>query len=176
MTQVTLHDASGEDAKVIEGKLQTKSIVETQLESISASNGQAYSYTSTYSATSGQEIMTIKNDIKQHMHIDQVWVSGAAAAIFSIGHVTSGTPGGTTITGNPLNHDLSEVADTTAFGNAEVTGTVVVADEAWLLAPAGQTVPFDLEGAWIFAKDDVFGIRVDTSTVVHVTVILHMDD
>ncbi len=177
MVETVIHDPDGPAARVIDGKLQTKSIVETQLENISAEKGQAYAYTSTF-ATGGAnvEVMTIKNDLNQHMHIDQVWVGAIDLAIFSIGHMSSGTPAGTVITGNPLNHDLSKVADTTAFGNASVTGSVVVKDMAWLQTPADTTILFDLEGAWIFGKDDVFGVRCETNTTVYVTVILHMDD
>ena len=179
MSNSVITDGSGAGAAkatVKDGKLHVKSISQTALEDVSAEVGQAFSYTSTFATGgTGIEIMTIKNDVNQHMHIDQVWIGAADLAVFSIGKMTSGTPAGTTITGSPLNHDLSRVADTTAFGNASVTGSVVNNDMAWLQVPADQTILFDLEGAWVFGKDDVFVIRCDTNTTVYATVICHMD-
>ena len=175
MTQVTIHDPNGTASFVREGRLFVKAISQTALQDVSAEKGQAFSYTSTYAATAGQEILTIQNLLNQHMHIDQVWLSSLAAAVFSIGPVSSGSPSGTPITGVALNQDLSKVADTTAFGNASVTGSVVVTDAAWLGTGVGASQRFDLEGAWVFGKDDVFGIRCDTTTTVYATVIVHFD-
>ncbi len=176
MVDVVIHDPDGPSVGVIDGQLRVSAISQTALQNVSAEKGQAYAFTSTF-ATGGTdvEVMTIKNDLNQHMHIDQVWIGAVDLAVFSIGHMTSGTPTGTTITGHPLNHDLSKVADTTAFGNAAVTGSVVNTDMAWLQVPADQTLAFDLEGAWVFGKDDVFVVRCVTNTTVYVTVIVHMD-
>jgi hypothetical protein len=177
MVDVVIKSADGPAADVIRGKLQTKSVIETQLENVSDVSGLSFSWTSTL--TTGDtviECITIQNDaVDKHLHIDQIWLGAVDLAVFAWGKVTSGTPAGTTIVGQPLNLDLSKVAEATAFGNASVTGTVVVANNAWLQVPADQTLIFDLEGAWILGKDDKFGIRCDTNTTVYITVIGHYD-
>ena len=89
--------------------------------------------------------------------------------------MTSGTPAGTTITGEPLNHDLTRVANTTAFGNASVTGTVVFGTRATILTVADDQKFVDLEGAWILGKDDVFVVQSAFDDTPFCTVIGHFD-
>lgn len=178
MVDVVIHDSDGTAAKVnSENQLTVKAIIETQLESTSDVDGLAFSYTSTF-ATGGTdiEVMTIRNDSSElDFHIDQIWIGSADLAVWTAGVMTTGTPAGTTITGNPLNVDASKTADTTAFGNASVTGSVVLTTMAHFQTPPDQTIVFDLEGAWIFGKDDVFVLACATSTTIFATVIGHFD-
>lgn len=179
MVDVVIKDSNGPAARVnAEGQLTTKSIVETQLENTSDTSGLAFSWSSTF-ATGGTdiEVLSIQNDSSDlDFHIDQVWLAAAAAATFSLNRMTSGTPAGTTITGRPLNVDQGKTAEVTAFGNASVTGSVAGDLKAHILVPASQTILVDLEGAWIYGKDDVFFIGCATNTTIFATVIGHFDE
>ena len=180
MVDTKITDGSGKGGGAVTvagGRIFTKSVQQTALEDVSAETGQAYVYSSTF-VTGGTdvEVLAITNDIKQHLHVDQVWLQAAAAATFKVGWMSSGTPAGTTIIGGPLNADLSQTADTTAFGNAAVTGTILLANGfAYMACPADAPVMYDMEGAWVGGKNDTFVVSCETNTTVRVTVIAHMD-
>lgn len=176
---VIIKDPSGAAAGVNdEGQLNVKAIVESELTNTSEEDGLAFTWTSTVSTGDlVTEIMTIKNDSSDlRLHFDQIWIGAQITeGRFEAGIVTSGTAGGTTVTGRPLNNDLAKVADATAFGDASVTGGLAGTTMAILMTAPGQGAAFDLEGAWIFGKDDVFFVRSNTNGVVHVTVTGHFD-
>ena len=177
MVDVVIKDADGNSVGQVNGRLNTKSIVETALEHVSAEDGLAFSWSSSF-ATGGADVecFTLNNDaIGKHLHIDQIWLGASANAVFTWGFVSGGTPAGTSVVGKPMNHDLTQVAEATAFGDAAVTGSVVVDSDAYFQCLANQTYRHDLEGAWILGRDDKFGISCDTSATVYITVIGHFD-
>ena len=179
MVDVVIHAPDGTPAGVTaDGHLAVAAIVETQLEHVSAEDGLSFSWSSTF-ATGGTdiEVLSIQNDASDlFLHLDQAWLAATGAATFSLNRMTSGTPAGTIITGSPLNFDRLKTAESTSFGDASVTGTVVGDVVAHILVPASQSVFVDLEGAWVLGKDDVFFLGCATSTTVFVTIIGHFDE
>ena len=179
MVDVTIKDPDGPAARVVDKMLLVKAVSQSALEDASAEKGQAFVYPISYLTTAAnQEVMAITNDIKQHMHVDQVWVQSDIATIFKVGWQDKGTPAGTTLIGGPINDHLGETADTTAFGNAEVTGTIVLKPGfAYLGCPASTTpVKYDMEGAWVTGKSGTFVVScVTDAATIQVTVIVHMD-
>ncbi len=179
MVDVVVKSADGKSVSVSDdGKLEVFAIQETQLEHTSAIHGQAFAWYSTYTVGSaGEEIISIKNDSSDLLlHLDQVWIGSSTAGEFSLGYLLTGTPGGTTITGVPLNKDKSKTADATAFGSASVTGSLTFTTLANILNVAAGMERVDLEGAWILGKDDTFVISaiIDTN-LTYCTVIGHFD-
>lgn len=178
MVDVVIKSADGKSANVDDdGHLEVFAIQETQLEHVSSNHGQAFAWYSSYAmGAANEEIMTIRNDSSTLLlHLDQVWIGGLILAQWKIGYMSSGTPAGTTITGIPLNKDKGQTADATAFGNASVTGTVVLDTMATILTIDDIGQRFDLEGAWILGKDDVFVISGVIQDTPFATVIGHFD-
>lgn len=179
MVDVVIKGADGQDVKVNkDGQLVTKAIVESELENASESTGLAFSWSSRF-ATAGTdlEVLSIRNDSNDKLlHLERVWLGAAAAAEWTLNRMTSGTPAGTTVIGRPLNVDADKTADATAFGDASVTGSLAGDVKGRLLTPAGQTLPFDLSGAWIYGKNDTFFIGCLTNTTISVTLIGHFGD
>jgi hypothetical protein len=92
---------------------------------IAEEDAQVYFWTSSYSASSGDEIIYIKNTSKDKLlMIDQIIVGGVVTSLFEMFEV-SGTAGGTVITGVNSNLSSGNVADAAAYGNASVTGLTI---------------------------------------------------
>ncbi len=181
MADVVIRDPASQRGAVVnkEFQLVTKSIVETELENVSNVDGLSFSWSSTAIATAANgEIMAITNDsAEKFLFIDQVWVGADIASQFKFGHVTAGASTGTAIIGLCINDDADKTAPATAFGNALVTGlTGFAAGSPNILAPANDTKVMDLEGAWIYGKDDTFYITAVTTGIYAATVIGHYHD
>lgn len=162
-----------------DGEALTRAIVETEIEHISANDSDAFSWFSSFATgTTDIEVLTIQNDHAiKNLVIEDMWLAAADAAILIIGHVTSGTPAGTTVTPVCLNRAAIKTAQATAFGNASVTGTVVVAS-IWEVPLAADAEPYHLEthGALLLGKDDRVGISCSTSTTPRITVFGYFAD
>lgn len=162
-----------------DGEALTRAIIETEIEHVSANNSDAFSWFSSFATgTTDIEVLTIQNDhATKDLVIDLMWLAAVDTAILTIGHVTSGTPAGTTVTPVCLNRGAIKTAQSTSFGNASVTGTVVVAN-IWQIPLVAAAAPFLLttKGALLLGKDDTFGISCSTSTTPRITVFGYFAD
>ena len=162
-----------------DGEALIRAIVESAMEHESAESSAAFSWFSSFATgTTDIEVLTIQNDhTTKDLVIERMWLAVADTAILTIGHVTSGTPAGTTMVPTCLNRGAIKTAQATAFGNASVTGTVVVAS-IWEVPLVADAAPFDLvtEGAILLGKDDIFGISCSTSTTPRITVFGYFAD
>ncbi len=154
-----------------DGHGEVVAITEAGFEHASEKDGLSFSWNSTYSATGGQEIISIQNDDNdRHLHIVSVMVSSDTSSLFTLFEVTSGTPAGTTITGQNLNLDSGKVAEETAFGNASVTGGLSGNTLSLAYVATGDSEMMHLDSALILAKNDVVAVTLATSGVAAITV------
>lgn len=162
-----------------DGEALTRAIVESAMEHESAINSGSFSWFSSFATgTTDIEVLTIQNDHPtKELVIEAMWLAVADTAILTIGHVTSGTPAGTKVTPVCLNRGAVKTAQATAFGNASVTGTVVVGN-IWQIPLVADAAPFELvtRGALLLGKDDIFGISCSTSTTPRITVFGYFAD
>ena len=162
-----------------DGEAVVRAIVESEMEHVSARHSASFAWATTF-ATGGtdRDVLTIQNDHpNQGLIIEKIFLGADAAGVFTVGHVTSGTPAGSTVTPTCLNRGAVKTAQATAFGDAEVTGTVVTAN-IWTVAVLADAPPFviDTEGALLLGKDDIFGIACSTSVTINITVLGYFAD
>ena len=139
---------------------------------ISRDCAQSYTWVSTFSACTGEEVIYVKNTSSTlKLYIDSISLSSVNAAVWTIFHVTSGTAAGTTITGKNLNLASSNSADACAKGNASVTG--VLAGDTLFLERTGAQEHLDIiiNDTLILGQNDEIAITyVGTAGVVETTV------
>ena len=173
---VTRDPVTGTGQKVTsQGQAVVRAITETDIENAS-NEGLAFSWSSTYSATGGQEIISLQNDdAGRHLHISRIQISTDTASLFTLLEVTSGTPGGTGITAQNLNLDSGKAAEETAFGNASVTGSLTGNILELLRVGADGIGLMDLQSSLILAKNDIVAITMATTGVPAVTIFGHYE-
>jgi len=172
---VDIRDAQTSSAAKVDslGRLSTLAVTRPDFVHIAATTQQVYSFSSTF-ATGGTdiEVISIKNDSSTLvLQVVSILVSAAAVTTWTLFEVTSGTPGGTSLT--PVNLDLESgnAAEATAFGNAAVTGSLAGNTLSSHLTPANSAVRIQIDGTLRIHKDDVIAITASANTTVHVTVI-----
>jgi hypothetical protein len=154
--------------------LETRAVTESDLEFASESKGKAYSVSSTYAATGGQEVLSFKNTSQTDCFIvDEITVGSSVATAFTLFEVTSGTAGGTSITPQNLNLGSGNNAAATAFGNASVTGSLSGNTLLLDTVPANTSILLDLRGALILGQDDEIAVTTSATGTVYVTIIGH---
>ncbi len=154
-----------------DGHATVVAITETGFEHASEEEGLAFSWVSSFGALAGEETISIQNDDNdRHLHISHVEYGNDLATLLTFFEVTSGTPGGTSITAQNLNLASGKVAEETAFGNLAVTGSLSGNNLGLGYVPASQSVRFDWLSGLILAKDDKFAITQGSSGICAVTV------
>ena len=145
-------------------RLRTTSVASPRAYYISREDGQTYSWTSSYSASSGDEIIYIKNtDTERKLFIDIMRFSAVNTALFEVFEVT-GTASGTAITGKNLNLSSGSVADATSYGNNAVTG-ITIGDRITLVrVPANGVHDLNFENALILGFNDAIAVTYTGST------------
>jgi hypothetical protein len=155
-------------------QLQVRAITESDLEFASESKGKAYSISSTYAATAGDEVISFKNTSQTDCFIlDEITVGSSVASSLTLFEVTSGTAAGTTVTPQNLNLSSGNSAAATAFGNASVTGSLTGNTLLLDTVPANTSILLDLRGALILGQDDEIAITAGATGTVYVTLIGH---
>lgn len=156
-------------------QLLVAGVVESEVEFISENQGKSFSWYSGFT-TGGTdvEVLSLQNtSTNDNLIIDEIIVSADAACIFTLFEVTSGTAGGTAITGKNLNLGLGLSASQTAYGNAAVTGSLSGDNIASVSTVANETVVLDVKSGLILGQDSEIAITASANTVVRVTVIGH---
>jgi len=158
-----------------DGETLVRAINESEMEHISATESDSFTWQSGYAATGGEEVLTIENTENDRvLVIEKVFlsVSATASTVFTVGDVLSGTPAGTTITPACFNRETvkSGTSRSSAFGDASVTGTVVITPKWKIPVAVDGTAIIDTEGAWLLGKGDALGVSSSVTAVVSVTV------
>ena len=114
---------SGKEAKVnAKNRLDVTSATLSQRALTSVADGLTFTWTTSFSAATGNEVIYIKNTSKDKLlFIDKVTMNSVNACLFELFQVT-GTASGTPITGKNTNLTSSNVAAVESFGEAAVTG------------------------------------------------------
>lgn len=138
----------------------------------SSDHGATFSWSSTYAATGGQYVMSIKNtDTTKNLHLQKIVASNSAASIWTVSKLVSGTPAGTSITGQNMNFNSGISANTASFGNASVTGITTVEKILLFSQPANSTFAAMCDGNIIITTNQTICISPATTGTVTVTVI-----
>ena len=166
---------SGNLADVNDDKqLEVRAVTESDLEYASEAKGKAYSWSSTYAATGGQEVISIKNTSQTDcLIIDEIVVANSVASAFTLFEVTSGTAAGSAITGQNLNLGSGNSAAATAFGGASVTGSLTGNTILLESVAANAGAILDLRGALVLGQDDEIALTASATGTVYVTIIGH---
>ena len=174
MTTIKSGDG-GDVANVTKDKqLMTSSVSETSLEFASKSKEKAYSWTSTYAATGGQQVISIKStSTTDVLVIDEIVVGSSAANVFTLFKVDSGTAAGTPVTGLNLSLQSGKTASASAFGNASVTGSLAGSAIAYDGGPADTFETLDLLGSVVLSQNDEIAVTAAVTGTVYVSVIGH---
>ena len=156
-------------------QLLVAGVVESEVGFVSETKGKAFSWYSGFT-TGGTdvEVLSLKNtSTNDNLIIDQIIVSADAACIFTLFEVTSGTAGGTSITGKNLNLGLGLSASQIAYGNAAVTGSLSGDNIASVSTVANDNTVIDVKSGLVLGQDSEIAITASANTVVRVTVIGH---
>lgn len=168
---------SGRLAKVNDKRrlaVSSSSFSESSL--VAFSEGGTFNWTSTYSATSGDEVIYVKNtSTTKVMVIDKIAVSSVNAGFFELYQV-SGTASGTTITGKNTNLTSGNVAAATALGNASVTGLTIGDKIDHARVPASSRATMELRDVLILGQSDAIAVTYTGSTgIADVTITGYYD-
>jgi len=171
---VLLQDGTGSGvlAKVTaDNRLRTDGVSEGPLEHASEKGDAAYFY-STYSASTGEEVISIKNgEADKSLRITRIIFGCDANCRFDVFEVTSGTAAGTTLTYQNPNLDSGTVHSGTFFGNASVTGSLSGNILSSIFCLANTTTQVFIEGSLQLSNGDEIAITVTgSSPVVYLSV------
>ena len=103
---IKIDDGGGSGRSAVVDKnqhLETSATTSSESHFVALHKGQTYIWTSSYSASTGNEVIYIKNDSKnQYLIIDKVTVNSVLTGLFEL-YSATGTSSGTTITGANTN-------------------------------------------------------------------------
>jgi hypothetical protein len=155
-----------------DNQLVVRAITQPDVEFYSEIKGDAYTWNSSYSATGGQEVISLKNtSSSKDLIIEEIIVGSTVNQVWTLFEVTSGTAAGTTITGQNLNLGSGNVASQTAFGNASVTGSLTGNNILFAQSLANEGKILDLKGALILKLGDEIALTANTTGTVYVTIV-----
>jgi len=165
----------GNVADVTDDKqLKTASVSESSIEFASKVKQKAYSWSSSYAATGGQEVISLKNTApSDQLIIDEIIVGSSVANVFTLFDVDSGTAAGTTVLGKNLNLNSGNTASATVFGNASVTGSLSGSVIAYEGVAANGFAPLDLLGSVVLSQNSEVAITASATGTVYVTILGH---
>ncbi len=174
MAQIQDGTGSGVLAKVnSENQLFTRSVSDGPLEDASEKGRAAYFY-STYSPSTGDEIISIKNtESTEELHITRIIYSCTVATTFTLFEVTSGTAAGSTLTYQNPNLNSGTAKSNTSFGNASVTGSLAGNNLITTRLAADSSFELFIEGSLVLLNGDEVAITATTSgsPIIYITII-----
>ena len=108
-------------------ELEVRADVNTRGAIVSDTDEETYIWTSSYNATSADEIIFVKNTSKvKRLFIDEIIVGGVLSGLFEVFDATgTSTQAGTGSTGQNLNLSSSKTPESTSMGNAAVTAVTL---------------------------------------------------
>lgn len=157
--------ATNEAAVDSQARLVVRAIADSDMQQANG-HGRGFTFHSSYSATNDHEIFYLQNN-GVDIHVHTITVSTSASGVFQIFRQTSGTAAGTVITGKNGIIGRLIMSDVTAFGDAEVTGTVT--GDVIEGQDIGTSVPFVFQMEDLVIPDtEAIVVRCLTTGVIHV--------
>jgi len=145
-------------------RLATSAATLNQRALVSVKDGQTYTWTTSWSADTGEDVIYIQNTSKDKLlFIDKVTVNAVLTALFEL-YVATGTAAGTALTGVNTNLTSNNVAAANAFGGAEVTGTTDGARIDLARIPALGRADMELEDILILGFNDAISLKYTGGT------------
>jgi len=154
------------------GRLEVAAFSESAIQD-AADLGNAYTISSTYAATAGQEVIYIQNtSASLHFHVVSIAAGSTIDTLWTLFKVTSSTAaGGTALTERNRNLSSADNAPMNSFGDATVTGGLTgnTLDHWYTLA---DTTPFiyPFRGGLRLDENDAIALTVDANGTVAVTI------
>lgn len=148
-------------------RLNTSAKTASRAYYLSRDQGEAFTFTSSYSSTSGDNIIYIKNtNNDKRLYIDHIHLSAINAGLFEMFNV-SGTASGTSITAQNLNLTSNKAASATSLGDAAVTGITLGGRITMARVGAIGSSDLNMENVLILGFGDAIAIRyTGTSGIV----------
>lgn len=156
---------SGKSARVnAKNRLDVTAAILTQRALTAVLDGQTYTWTTSWSAATGNEVIYIKNTSKDKLlFIDKVTINSVNDGYWELFEVT-GTASGTSITGKNTNLTSSNVAAAEAFGEAAVTG-ITLGDRIDLMRlNAGNRSDMNLQDVLILGFNSAIALEYTGAT------------
>jgi hypothetical protein len=127
-------------------------------------DAETYTYSTSYSAATGNEVLYIKNTSKtKKLIIAEITMGGVNTGLFELFQVT-GTAAGTVITGKNINLSSSNAADASGYGDASVTGLTIGDRIGLVRTPANTHCKIDLQDSLILGLNDAIAVTYTGST------------
>ncbi len=164
----------------LDGRLNVSSRSDSRAYYNSRDLGKTYTWTSSFSAATGQQIIYIKNiSSTDNLYVTHIDVGGVNSGLFELFKVTSaGAAGGTAVSGENMNlskgHGNSP--DSEAYGDASVTGTLT--GERLLLKriPVNSSATIHTFNVVVVGQNDAIAITYTGATgIVDVSILGFFD-
>ena len=164
---IEIEDGTGDGYRVKVDKchrMETKSVAFSESAQVSREDGLTFLWTSSYSASTGDEVIYIKNtSATKNLIIDKATVNSVLTGLFELNEV-SGTAAGTVDTGANANRTSSNAAEASSFGNAAVTGLTPGVRIDMARVPAAGRATMELNDVLILGLGDAVAITYTGST------------
>lgn len=160
-----------------EGNVEGKGLVWATQEDVAAHSAEAhksmFSWTSTFTTGAvDKEVLSFQNDESAiPFHVWGLSLSASGAAVFTLGRKTSGTPAGTTISAVNRYLGSGQTFDHTAFGDAEVTGSVAGDAIGFRRLSGAGSTSMNPEGHIIVPNGECIFVSCSTDVTVHVVLV-----
>ena len=154
------------------GRLEVAAFSEDVLQD-AADIGNAYTFSSTFSASGGEEVLSFKNtSASLHFHGHGIFLGNTVDTLWTFFKVTSGTAAGTTLTPRNLDIGSADNAPATVFGNASVSGSLSGNTLYYFYTLANATPAyFPFAGGLRIGENQEIAITTDAGGVVAVTLV-----
>ncbi len=167
---------SGNKAEVTSGnELKVRSDSNTRGAVVSETDEQTYVWTSSYSATNGDEVIFVKNLSKtKRLFIDEIVVGSVLGALFEVFDATgTSTQAGTGSTGQNLNLGSGNTPDSSSMGNAAVTATTLGNRIGLVRVGTDETHELNYANELIMTQNASIAVSVTTTAASVINVSLH---
>jgi hypothetical protein len=166
---------SSDEVTVKNGKALTEAVSKSSAES-AAGDKNAFIWTSTYTTSGAEVVAYIKNTSEtDNLVIDKIILGSAAAQVWTVTSVTSGTPAGTGTTGVSTTLESAIAPKASSFGNAAVTGSVAGTAIGYTLTAAGACTEIDLLSSVVLTSNRDIAVSASGAGAVYVTIIGHYE-
>lgn len=178
MTTIDDGRGSGRSAEVNEDfELKVEATTSKKIFTISEDDGRAFIWTSAFdTAGTNIEVLEITNtSTDRSLHLDSARYSSAVAQLFTVQKHT-GTPSGTTITGEVLNFKSpNPIAESTALGDGAVTAGTIGNVLARMRVVAASEGNRDWNGEIILGEGDSIIVTASASGIMEFAVTGYFD-
>jgi len=143
---------------------------------ISRDSQLAFSWDSTFGATSGNTVLYLKNtSTSRNFFVNRFELASEVANKFEV-YKTAGTPAGTIVSGANLNLSSNLTADASAYGNGSIAGLTNDPKLATVRSPANATEVLQFGDAVILGFNDALSVQVGATGSVDITVVGYFEN